>query len=338
MPSAVQSVPPAGSVSGSGDVVAEFRALIGGVGIYDLRGRCKVALTGSDRIRWLNGMVTNNVRDLAVGQGIYAFLLNPQGHIQADLYAFRRGEHILVDFDSGLREKVLGLFDHYIIADDVEVAEITSSLSAIGVSGPRTVENLKNAGLVWPDLQPLQLADVSWNGLTVTILRSGDEAAPSWQVWMAPENFSKVWDALISAGAKPCGSDALELFRIAKGIPRYGQDIRERDLPQETRQEHALHFAKGCYIGQEIVERIRSRGAVHRLFGGFRVDGPLPVFGSKIESAGREVGEVTTAAILPFEGGNKPVALGYIRREAMSGKELRAGESVLTVASTPFSA
>ncbi|HEX3322159.1 MAG TPA: folate-binding protein [Terriglobales bacterium] len=336
MPSAVQSVPLAGSNVGFGDHVAEFRALIGASGIYDLRGRCKIALTGGDRVRWLNGMVTNNVRDLAVGHGVYAFLLNPQGQIQADLYAFQRGEDILVDFDSALREKVLGLFDHYIIADDVEVAEMNASVSAIGLSGPKSVETLKNAGFVWPDLEPLQLGDVSWNGLGVTILRSGEEAAPSWQVWMGSEHYSKVWDALIAAGGKPCQSDALELFRIAKGIPRYGQDIRERDLPQETRQERALHFTKGCYIGQEIVERIRSRGAVHRLFSGFRVSGSLPAVGSKIESQAKEVGEVTTAAILPFESGNQLVALGYIRREAMSAKELRAGESILTVANIPF--
>ena len=118
-----------------GDVTAEFRALLTGCGVYDLRGRTKVVLTGSDRVRWLNGMTTNNVRDLAVGHGVYAFLLNPQGHIQADLYSFQRGEHILVDLDGQLREKVLGLFDHYIIADDVEVADISSKLVALGLSG-----------------------------------------------------------------------------------------------------------------------------------------------------------------------------------------------------------
>jgi folate-binding protein YgfZ len=338
MPSVVQSVPPAGPVSGSENQAAEFRALIGGSGMYDLRSRCKVTLTGGDRVRWLNGMVTNNVRDLALGHGVYAFLLNPQGHIQADLYAFQMGEYVLVDFDSEFREKVLGHFDHYIIADDVEVAEITASLSAIGLSGPKVVETMSNAGFEWPDLEPVQLANVTWNGLDVAVLRSGEEAAPSWQIWMESGNFSRVWEALVSAGAKPCASNALELFRIAKGIPRYGQDIRERDLPQETRQDRALHFAKGCYIGQEIVERIRSRGAVHRIFSGFRVNGPLPAVGSKIQADGKEVGEVTTAATLPFESGEQSVALGYIRREAMSGKELRVGETVLAVANTPFSA
>ena len=319
-----------------GNVAAEFRALLGGSGVYDLRGRTKVILTGGDRMRWLNGMTTNNVRDLAVGHGVYAFLLNPQGHIQADLYAFHRGEYILVDFDGGLREKVLAIFDHYIIADDVEVEDISPRLVAIGLSGARSVEVLERVGVVVPDLEPLQLADSVWNGIGITLLRSGEESAPSWQVWLAAENFDKLWDALVTSGATPSGSDALELFRIAKGIPRYVVDIRERDLPQETRQDRALHFAKGCYVGQEIVERIRSRGAVHRVFSGFLVDGPLPAVGAKIQADAKDVGEITSAVALPLESGPRSVALGYIRREAMSGKELVAGESHLKVSEVPF--
>jgi folate-binding protein YgfZ len=127
------------------------------------------------------------------------------------------------------------------------------------------------------------------------------------------------------------------LLRIAAGIPRYGQDIRERDLPQETEQERALNFSKGCYIGQEIVERIRSRGSVHRKFTGFEVGGPLPAPGMKIQADGKELGEITSAASLPLADGERPVALGYVRRElAVPGKALNAGDSKLTVAGLPF--
>src|SRR5215471_6370996 len=97
-----------------GDARAEFHALTSACGVYDLGWRSKIVLKGSDRVRWLNGMITNNVRDLATGHGVYAFLLNPQGHIQADLYAFQRGDSLLVDFEGALREKILQLFDHYI--------------------------------------------------------------------------------------------------------------------------------------------------------------------------------------------------------------------------------
>ena len=134
------------------------------------------------------------------------------------------------------------------------------------------------------------------------------------------------------------GTTALELLRVAAGIPRYGEDIGERDLPQETEQQRALHFSKGCYIGQEIVERIRSRGSVHRKFTGFEVQGPLPAIGTRIQIDGRDIGEITSLATLPLANGEHSVALGYIRREAATpGKQFQLGDTRLSVAALPFS-
>ena len=156
-------------------------------------------------------------------------------------------------------------------------------------------------------------------------------------MWLAPGDSEKVSGALVKAGAKPVGTAALDLLRIAAGIPRYGVDIRERDLPQETEQERALNFSKGCYVGQEIVERIRSRGQVRRKFTGFDINGPLPAPGSKIQVDGKDVGEITSAASLPLLGGERRVALGYIRREAATpGKQVEAGGSAASVANLPF--
>jgi aminomethyltransferase len=143
---------------------------------------------------------------------------------------------------------------------------------------------------------------------------------------------------LVAAGATPVGADALELRRISLGIPKFGMDIRERDLPQETGQTRALNFTKGCYLGQEIVERIRSRGAVHRQFTAFSVEGTLPEPGAKIlagEKDEKEVGEITSSAILPLPGGGRAVALGYLRREAAENN-LRAGTAKLKLASLPL--
>jgi aminomethyltransferase len=186
-----------------------------------------------------------------------------------------------------------------------------------------------------PELAYLQFADIQWQQIAVTVLRAGEETKESWQVWIAPEHVNILWDALVKAGAKPTGSSALNLMRIARGIPQFGQDIRDRDLPQETGQTRALNFTKGCYLGQEIVERIRSRGAVHRQFTAFAVEGPLPAPGSKIQADGKEVGEITSNAILPLPSGDRGVALGYVRREA-SGRELTAGNSRLTPAPSPL--
>src|SRR5271169_2074289 len=203
-----------------GDPRAEFQALLSGCGLYDLSWRAKIAVTGGDRVRWLNGMATNNVRDLAPGHGVYAFLLNAQGRIQADLYVFQRGESLLVDTERGQREKVLQLFDHYIIADDVEIADISDKLTALGLTGPESRHVLERASIIVPYLAHLQFAEVAWQHAgqqtTVTLLRSGEEARESWQVWVAPEHVSGLWDALLKAGARATGAAALNLFRIAR--------------------------------------------------------------------------------------------------------------------------
>ncbi|MDP9159330.1 MAG: folate-binding protein, partial [Acidobacteriota bacterium] len=300
-----------------------------------------IALTGTDRSRWLNGMVTNNVRDLPVGHGIYAFLLNPQGRIQGDLYIYNQDDSLLLDTDQAQLEKLLAIFDHYIIMDEVEVTNRSGALTAIGIAGPQARAVLQKAGFALPELARLQFAVLSWQGKSVMVVRNdrGSEGSgfESYELWNSPEETSGVWDAVVKAGASRVGRSAVELLRIAAGVPCYGQDIRERDLPQETGQDRALNFSKGCYVGQEIVERIRSRGAVHRQFNGFEVHGSLPAPGTKIQLEGKDVGEVTSSAPLPLDGGEYPVALGYLRREfAVSSTQLQAGEARLVFAPLPF--
>ncbi len=318
-----------------GDPRAEFRALRGDCGVYDLGFRTKISLTGGDRVRWLNGMVTNNIRDLAVGQGVYAFLLNPQGHILGDLYAYNRGESIAVDTDCSQSEKILATFDHYIIMDDVEVTNLSQQLTALGIGGPKSDEVLVKAGFAILEIQALQLQALSSQGTDCTLVRA-DATELSYEIWLAPDRVRQLWDALLAAGAIPVGSEALELQRIAMGIPQYGVDIRERDLPQETEQARALNFSKGCYVGQEIVERIRSRGAVHRKFSGFAtIQGNGIAPGAKVVLGEKEVGEITSVATAG--DGQRAMALGYIRREAGApGKEVLIGATKAIVAELPF--
>lgn len=351
MTSTPLQVPPPSARTGTvtvtdfGEVRAEFQALISGCGVYDLSWRSKIAVTGGDRVRWMNGMVTNNIRDLDSGHAVYAFLLNAQGRIQGDLYVFRREDALLVDTEQAQRDKILQLFDRFIIADDVEIADVTNATSALGLTGPGSRLVLERAGIAVPELAHLQFAELTWHQHAITLLRSGEEVRESWQIWIAPEHAAELWNATATAGARPAGTDALNLFRISRGIPQFGVDIRDRDLPQETGQNRALNFTKGCYLGQEIVERIRSRGAVHRVFGAFTVDGPLPQPGTKLLAANpenkadsessREVGEITSSAVLPFPDGDRPVALGYLRREA-AAKDLLAGAANLKTASIPF--
>lgn len=320
------------------DAGAEFGALTRGAGIYDLNWRVRLTVQGRDRVRWLNGMITNNVRDLPLGHGIYNFLLSPQGRIQGDLYAYNHGEYVVLETDQAQAENVLTLLKRYIIMDKVEISR-DDKLAGVGASGPHALELLKKVGIEVPELDVLQFAETAWRDGRVTIIRGDLPQTDSYQLWLDGSAGPQLRQELVNRGGTPAGSKAVELLRIASGVPAYGQDIRERDLPQETGQQRALNFTKGCYIGQEIVERIRARGAVHRKFTGFTItiDGPLPTAGSKAQAEGKEIAEVTSAAVLPLEKGELPVALGYVRREACPpGTAIKIGDAKATVTELPF--
>ena len=323
------------------DPQVELAALLSGCGVYDLGFRTRISLAGGDRVRWLNGMVTNNIRDLAVGHGVYAFLLNPQGHILGDLEAHNIGESVIVETDRSQMEKILATFDHYIIMDDVEVTNLSDQLTAVGVSGPMGRGVLSAAGVEFPEPEPMQSFTIECacecGCLECTVVRGEGALRDSYEIWLAPAHVKQLWDGLVKAGATPVGAEALEMRRILAGVPLYGVDIRERDLPQETEQARALNFNKGCYVGQEIVERIRSRGSVHRKFTGFvsQAGGPI-VAGAKVTVGEKEVGEVTSAASVQADGGKRAVALGYIRREVgLPGREVTIAGAPATVIALP---
>jgi folate-binding protein YgfZ len=320
-------------VSGTSDNRRELTALVAGCGIYR-PDRTLLSLSGRDRTRWLNGMVSNNIRDLAVGHGVYAFVLTPQGHIQADVYAFNRGESLLVETDRGQAETLLRIFRKYIIMDKVEIEDLSEKVSVFGIMGPKSADVL--AMLNVKDLGNLQVTDVKWDGATLTLVRGDNPSFRNYELWVPAEHADSIWNALLQAGAVEVHEQTLEMFRILCGIPKVGQDTREKTLPQETGQERALNFNKGCYVGQEIVERIRARGAVHRAFVGFVVEGAAPAAGTKIQSEGKEVGEITSISAEALKG--KRLALGYVRREFLAtDKALTAGEAEVKAATLPFS-
>ena len=167
-------------------------------------------------------------------------------------------------------------------------------------------------------------------------MRGDNPAVPNYELWVAAEQADLIWNALLQSGAAEVHEQTLETFRILCGIPKVGQDTREKTLPQETGQDRALNFNKGCYIGQEIVERIRARGAVHRVLVGFELEGAAPVAGTKIVSEGKEVGEMTSIIAEPLKG--KWLGLGYLRREFLAtDKTLSAGDAEMKAVPLPFS-
>jgi aminomethyltransferase len=318
-----------------GDPQAELAALRSGCGVFSLSWRSKIEVTGKDRVRWLHNMVTNNVRDLPQDRGHYDFVLNAQGRILGDMYIYNRGESFTLDTDLVQVEPLLTAMKRFIIMDKVEMVQ-NDAIVALGICGPLAAKTLAEIGINALEMQPLEIRDRTIEGTTITIV-SGPQQKPVWfEVWLDPVKAPGLWAKLVNAGAKPVGAEALEIWRVLHGIPNYGQDIRDRDLPQETEQMQALNFTKGCYIGQEIVERIRSRGQVHRKFTGFVFGDQSPALG-KYESDGRAFAEVTTLASVPLSAGKKNIGLGYIRREALAtGPKINLNGVEATAVNLPF--
>jgi aminomethyltransferase len=224
----------------------------------------------------------------------------------------------------------------FIIMDKVELVEIGADSVSVGVCGPKAESVLTGAGINAGGMQPLEVRDVGFDDIASTLAR-GPEQKPGWfELWLDPNKAQDLWNLLVKAGAKPVGAEALEMWRVLHGIPNYGQDIRDRDLPQETEQPQALNFTKGCYIGQEIVERIRSRGQVHRKFTGFVFGDRVPAL-RKYDSEGRALAEITSVVRVPAAEGQKNIGLGYVRREALAaGPAITLDGIEATVVDLPF--
>jgi folate-binding protein YgfZ len=300
----------------------QLEALLKASGISPLNNTGWLRVTGEDRVRWLNGMVTNSIQQLKPNEGNYNFLLNAQGRIQGDATIFAQPDALLIETAASQIPTILEHLEHFIIMDDVELTDISATQSGILVAGPQAVSTVAKIGLSVDSLEPLTTTKLPWNSTTVTVIHAYSPLVSKYELWTTPEAAPELSVALINAGAIPCDAPSLEALRILEGTPLYGTDIRNsdktRELPQETAQTRALHFNKGCYLGQEIVERIRSRGNVHRTFAGFQLEGQLPSAGSPLEAENKPVGELTSVANIELPNGTHvQLALGYIRREAL---------------------
>ncbi len=311
----------------------ELATLRGGVGYTTITGRAFLRVTGPDATRWLNGMVSNSVQALAPGEGSYSFLLNAQGRILGDATVYRETmtepAEFLLATTAAQADTLREHLDHFIIMDDVELTPACTDEAGLMMVGKEAASAL--AGLGLPAMEPLRMAHADTGHGTVLLLSPLSGLLPAFELWGASATITALRNHLCNGlPAGPRGelrlsevsAAALEALRLLEGRPVYGQDIHDRDLPQETSQTHALHFAKGCYLGQEIVERIRSRGQVHRRFTSFRLSGDLPVsIPAPLEAGGKPAGEITSAGMIPLAEGSEMIALGYVRQEALDARQ-----------------
>jgi len=294
----------------------EIAALAKGAAAHDLGWMRRVKVNGEDRFRWLSGMVTNTVNGLAENSGAWNLVLNAQGRIQGDLTVWREGDALDLEIAADQYDKLIAHLDRFIIMDDVElVAQDPTAETSVGLTGPQAGDVLRRMGLPVPP-EPMTWQRVEWNGHNLRVHHGYGTLAEHFEIVTPLAGLTLLWRALSTAGAMPVGVGALEAFRVAEGIATYGRDIAERDLPQETSQTRALHFNKGCYLGQEIVERIRSRGNVHRHLRQLEMQGPLPDPGTELLLEGAPVGQITSASELPMQGEVRRFALAMVRSEA----------------------
>ena len=307
------------------DTQTELAAVREAAGFALLNDRAFLRLTGPDAARWLNGMVTNAILTLAPGEGCYNFLLNAQGRIQGDCTLYREttadpAEFLLATTAQQV-EAIQQHLDRFIIMDDVELTVSYGDESSLLLLGKNAPEVLGQLGL--PVLDPLRLVHADTVHGPVLLLTPVAGLVPRFELRAATATLDGLRKSLT---IPQVSAHTLEQLRLLEATPLFGQDIRNtetaRDLPQETAQTHALHFSKGCYLGQEIVERIHSRGQVHRQFMAFHLTGDLPpTLPALLEAAGKPAGELTSAGLVQLPEGPTLVALGYARREALDSRQ-----------------
>jgi folate-binding protein YgfZ len=325
----------------SGNAASELASLLQGAGISRLDDTGWIRVTGEDRVRWLNGMVTNSIQQMNPGEGTYNFLLSVQGRIQGDANIFAQPESLLIETSATQLLPMMALLDRYIIMDDVELTDISAEPSGLLIAGPHAARLLEKIGLtITAEPGTLEIRATLWHDSEVRIIHAHSPLVPRFELWADHVIADDLFAALQREGASTCTPESLEWLRILEGTPAFAIDIRDRELPQETAQTRALHFAKGCYLGQEIVERIRSRGNVHRTFSGFRLEGELPPAGAILEADGKPIGELTTVATIPLPNAQPTsthFALGYVRREALErGTPLLYPGGTASPVSLPF--
>jgi tRNA-modifying protein YgfZ len=295
----------------------------------DVSGRGKIRVTGEDRARLLHAMTTNNVQSLKPGEGCYAFFLNAQGRILGDVNILCRPDHLLLDTEAETRTKLYQHLDQFIIADDATLEDLTDSTSTIAVEGPLSAEILTKAGAPIPEKDE---SIVEWGQRLVA--RINLTGSLGFLVIAPADERDELIRELTEHGAEPADEEAFRVVRLEHGKPRYGEDISERYLVQESNQMQAVSFSKGCYLGQEIVERVRSRAQIHRRLLPLVVDSTVPPQpGVRFQVNGKDAAEVTSAAYSPALA--QSMALAYVRTDYKPGDVLIAGDISATVLAPP---
>jgi len=339
-------------VSAYGDSRDEYRLLKEGCGILDMSARSRLCVVGPDKSTFLHGQVTNQVKQLNPGQGCYAALLNVKGKMESDMNIWMLNEEILLDFEPGMAEKVIPRLLRYIIAEDVDVVEVGDIYRQITLCGPRSAEVLSgiSPAIQLPEshscIQPVYEKSDTLGEAYIATQKFGNGLLHN--LFVPVEHHLKLLESLIESARSRelgglVGQVAFETLRVELGVPRFGIEMDESNLPPEVGLDKvAVSYNKGCYIGQEIIARMRTYGQASKKLCGFRFSGDLkelpekntPVWCGE-KRAGNLVNSVHSLAL------GEPIAMGYLKKQFLENApslEIKIGERIypLILVTMPF--
>jgi folate-binding protein YgfZ len=302
------------------DLETEYRAAKETIALLDTNWHATITLAGRDRVKYLHAITSNDIKGLGEHFGTRALLLNPQGHILAELEIYALEEMLLVRTHASAREQAVATLKKYILGSQVQLEDVTDKTASLAVEGPRAATLIAQAtGLSLDGFSELSLAEARVDAVPCRLIRRSHFGGEGAELIAPREHISLLWDNLRASvhalhGA-PVGMKTLDALRLEAGIPWFPADFNEGMIPHEAGVENThISYSKGCYTGQEIVERVRSRGHVNRrrvqLI--FSTTAP-PQTVTKLRAGGAEVGFVTSSAFSPTVGA--AIGMGYLRRE-----------------------
>jgi folate-binding protein YgfZ len=322
-----------------GSLESEYRAARETAILSDTNYHAVFRFEGPDRARYLNALLTSDVKSLTPGEGAVGLLLNAQGHILAEIETLALPDSILAITYASVGAATFAHFEKFIIMDDVTLTDLSASLGSVAVSGPAVAELV--LALTGVNLGALPVHAHVEATLGTIPCRIVKRAFPGAEVFVARERVGELWTVLRASvaalGGRSIGYEAINVLRLEAGVPWFGVDFDEKQIPHEAGLEIShINYSKGCYTGQEIVERVRSRGQVNRKRVGLGFDGAAVLdAGTKLLAAGAEVGNVTSAAY--SFAAERAIGMGYVRREHNTpGRQLQWSGGTAEVIELPL--
>ena len=319
-----------------------------GAGLLDLSSRGRLLVTGSEAVAFLNGLITNDMKTLAENHWMPAVFPNVQGRLIASVRVVRTRDDsagktaqpvFLVDTEPATHERVLQSIQKFKLAGDFHVSDLTAETVLLSLQGEAAREKLVSV-LGEPAVETAlgSVTESVWQNDAVTVLRATHTAAEGFDLLVSTVHAAALWQALLAAGARPVGYEALEILRVEAGIPRYRQDMDDTTVVTETNLDDAVSYTKGCYVGQEIIARIKYRGHVAKKLRGLVFERPAMIeAGTAINSTdGKEIGQVTSSVYSPHLG--RRLALGYVKYDYIAaGTHVKTSEGASAeVVDLPF--